>query len=224
MSLVNWNKSTFGNIYMKKRRILAHIAGIQKCIANHHNNRLLNLDTKPRKYPNDILAQEEILWYQKSKEDWIRSDDRNTKYYHALTVVRRSMNRIGALKSESGEWLTNMDTLAHHVQKFYKQFFNKDIDCNESLALKGWFSSIPTQMLNNIHVPFSDVEIKQALFDMSPFKAPRPYGFHAGFFQRMWDIVGDSIIKFARNLFDKGCLPERVNDTLLVLVPNVEYP
>ena len=97
-------------------------------------------------------------------------------------------------------------------------------NCNESLALKGWFSSIPTQMLNNIHVPFSDVEIKQALFDMSPFKAPRPYGFHAGFFQRMWDIVGDSIIKFARNLFDKGCLPERVNDTLLVLVPNVEYP
>ena len=53
------------------------------------------------------------------------------------------MNRIGALKSESGEWLTNMDTLAHHVQRLYKQLFNKDIDCNESLALKGWFPSIP---------------------------------------------------------------------------------
>ena len=70
------------------------------------------------------------------------------------------MNRIGALKSESGEWLTNMDTLAHHVQRLYRQLFNKDIDCNKSLALKGWFPSIPTQMLNNIHEPFSDVEIK----------------------------------------------------------------
>ena len=58
---------------------------------------------------------------------------------------------------------------------------------------------------------------------MDPFKAPGPDGFHAGFFQCMWDIVGDSIIKFARNFFDKGCLLERVNDTLLVLIPKVKY-
>ena len=68
-------------------------------------------------------------------------------------------------------------------------------------------------MLNGIHVPFSNAEIKQ---DMDPFKASGQDGFHVGFFERMWDIVGDSIIKFARNFFYKGCLLERVNDTLLV--------
>ena len=94
ITIVDWNKSTFGNIYKKKRGILARIAGIQKFITNHHNNHLLKLDTKLRKDLNDILAQEEILWYQNSREDWIRSGDRNTntKYYHASTVVRSSRN------------------------------------------------------------------------------------------------------------------------------------
>ena len=35
-------------------------------------------------------------------------------------------------------------------------------------------------------------DIKQALFDMALYKAPREDGFYAGFYQTMWDIVGAS--------------------------------
>lgn len=30
---------------------------------------------------NDVLKQEEMLWYHKSREKWVRLGDRNTKFF-----------------------------------------------------------------------------------------------------------------------------------------------
>ena len=73
----------------------------------------------------------------------------------------------------------------------------------------------------DIHEPFSNEEIKQALLDMDPFKSPSPNGFYVGFFKRMWSILDGSIINFAKKLFENGCLSESVNDKFLVLIPKV---
>lgn len=47
---------------------------------------------------------------------------------------------------------------------------------------------------------FAD-EKKKALFDMSPFKSPGPDEIHAGFYQKMWHIVGNSIYEFTFKFF-----------------------
>ena len=57
---------------------------------------------------------------------------------------------------------------------------------------------------------------------MAPFNAFGSNGIHAGFYQHMWETVGDSIVFcFVVNFLDKGILPEGVNDTSLVLIPKV---
>lgn len=30
---------------------------------------------------NKVLAQEEMLWYQKSRENWVKFGNRNTKFF-----------------------------------------------------------------------------------------------------------------------------------------------
>ena len=62
------------------------------------------------------------------------------------------------------------------------------------------------------------------LFDKVPFKAPQKDGLHAGFYQKAWNIVGDSLCEFVLNFLEIGLLPERANDTLLVLIPKVKHP
>lgn len=45
------------------------------------------LDSKLKKELDETPKQEEMLWFQKSREEWIKSE-LNTKYYHAATMIR----------------------------------------------------------------------------------------------------------------------------------------
>lgn len=48
----------------------------------------------------EVLTQEELLWQQKSIQDWIMHGDRNTSYFHQKTINRRRHNRIEAIKND----------------------------------------------------------------------------------------------------------------------------
>lgn len=62
-------------------------------------------------------------------------------------------------------------------------------------------------MNNNLLKPFTSKEIKAALFDMYPSKAPGYDGMTAGFFQRYWDIVGLDVCRAVQSFFHSGgCL------------------
>ena len=65
-------------------------------------------------------------------------------------------------------------------------------------------------------------EIKEVLWSMQPYKAPRPDGLHVGFFQRFWLLVGDSV----REEVEKALLTRKVleylNKTHIVLIPKIE--
>ena len=46
-------------------------------------------------------------------------------------------------------------------------------------------------------------EVKEALWSIKAYKTPRPDGLHAGFFQRFWLVVGDSVLKEVMDVFTK---------------------
>lgn len=56
---------------------------------------------------------------------------------------------------------------------------------------------------------------------MAHFKAPGPEGLHASFYQMEWSIVGNSVIKQAKEFFLTGTMPCNLND---MLVPKVHNP
>jgi wobble nucleotide-excising tRNase len=43
---------------------------------------------------NGLLEQEELKWKQRAKEEWLKSRNRNTKYFHAYATQRRRRNTI----------------------------------------------------------------------------------------------------------------------------------
>jgi hypothetical protein len=46
--------------------------------------------------------QEEILWRQKSRVQWLKEGERNTKFFHRSMVHRRYINRITKLEDAQG--------------------------------------------------------------------------------------------------------------------------
>ncbi|KAL7165458.1 hypothetical protein ACSBR2_041192 [Camellia fascicularis] len=59
----SWNKSIFGNVF----QLLGRIEGIQKAQSNKFSHNLFILEKELAKEYNNILYQEELLWFQKSR-------------------------------------------------------------------------------------------------------------------------------------------------------------
>lgn len=76
--LDEWNKNIFGNIHKNKRRLLARIDGIQKRLDVLWYHRLVKLGAKLKEEVDEILAQEELMWSQKSNDEWIQSLETET--------------------------------------------------------------------------------------------------------------------------------------------------
>jgi hypothetical protein len=77
------------------------------------------------------------------------------------------------------------------------------------------------------HVLAQDVtreEIKHAMFSLKKNKALGLDGFNAGFFKRMWDIVGENVINVVSSFFQSRRMLKEMNATSISLIPKVANP
>ena len=62
-----WNKEVFGNIFWKKKNLMARLLGVQRVLASQPSQRMINLQNLLNDELNGILAMEEELWTMKSR-------------------------------------------------------------------------------------------------------------------------------------------------------------
>lgn len=164
---IKFNKEKFGNIFANKRHLEAQLQGIQRTLENVDSGSLYDL---LREYEG-ILFQEESLWFQKSREKWIRLGSRNTKFFHAQTVVRRKRNKIHGLQLPSGEWCTEPNILQEEVVKFFKNLF-----CTKEALQQSSCNTNITPLCDAGKValtqPVTKKEVHRALMSMKSYKAP----------------------------------------------------
>lgn len=172
-----------------------------------------------------VLEQEEVLWFQKSREKWIALGDRNTTYFHTSTIIRRRKNRIESLKGDDGRWISNLKDLEDLATDFYKWLYSMDdVDEVVSGLPQTGFMRLSHSELAELDKPFSGVEVENSVRSMGKFKASGPDGFQPVFYQHCWEVVGPSVINFVLNFFQSGVLPEETNDALVVLIAKVLKP
>ncbi|XP_040996130.1 uncharacterized protein LOC121242318 [Juglans microcarpa x Juglans regia] len=79
-------------------------------------------------------------------------------------------------------------------------------------------------MRSDLERDFTNEEVLVALKQMSPFKAPGPDGFSAGFFLDHWGIVGMEVTQAVLDFLKNGEMPTSLNHTIIALVPKVNSP
>ena len=84
---IRWNGSHFGNIFTRKKNLLARINGIQRALFVRPSAFLVNLENELLKELDRVLNQEEELWAMKSRVNWMIQGDQNTNFYHVSTLV-----------------------------------------------------------------------------------------------------------------------------------------
>lgn len=104
-----WNKDVFGSGFTKKKRLLARLNGVQKAMERNSSPFLFNLNRDLHDELILVLQQEEVLWFQKSTENWLTQGDRNTSYYHLSTIIKRRGNKLEGLFDSNKNWIEDKE-------------------------------------------------------------------------------------------------------------------
>jgi len=172
----------------------------------------------------EAYRDEEDYWFQKSRNMWYSSGDRNTEFYHALTRQRRVRNRIVGLHDADGNWITDDEG----VEKVAVNYFDELFTTTSPTAFDNFLSeiqpSISTQTNGWLLKPATEEEIRQALFMMHPGKAPGPDGMTALFFQHSWHIIKTDLVELVNNFLLTGELDTLLNITNICMIPKTERP
>lgn len=150
----------------------------------------LNLDWE------NLCKQEEIFWRQKSRVQWLKEGERNTRFFHRSTLTNRTHNRISSILNEDGElWTTHENIEAVMVQHFKGITNETNIDRNHNI--KEIIKNIPRMVSRednfNLIKPVAEEEVSTVIKEMQNSKAPSPDGFNVDFFKACWNVVKQDI-------------------------------
>ncbi|XP_039053962.1 uncharacterized protein LOC120196158 [Hibiscus syriacus] len=112
----------------------------------------------------------------------------------------------------------------NHTRNFYEKLFTSELNNPQPYESRGLFPSLTSVQLNTLSRPFSNEEIKGALFSMGALKASGLDGIHASLYHRNWETVGGNVCRLVKHVLEGGTMEESLNSTLLVLLPKVDNP
>ena len=155
------------------------------------------------------------------QKNWIISGERNTTYFHISVLNRRSKNRITCVQNSEGEWCRNLEEVKEIFNLSFKKLYKSEqVFCSITPQWRSdWCAKLSQEEVGSLTNIPSDGQIWNALKSMKPYKAPGVDGLHAGFFQRFWLVVGDSVKREIKKVFIRQKVPDYLNQTLIALIP-----
>ncbi|XP_057794871.1 uncharacterized protein LOC131011108 [Salvia miltiorrhiza] len=221
--LEKWKNSDFDNPTKKieelrKKRIKLLNAGASK--STSADLKVLEADLER------MLEAEEVHWKQRSRANWLGFGDRNTSYFHAFASARKKKNDIPALVDNLGVLQKDDKVKALIVQNYFSEMFKSDspqpsIVKAVTARISSYFGEEEVRILD---APFTKNDVRNAVFQMSPHKAPGPDGFPPVFFQKYWGEIGGTVTKEVLQVLNGGGKVQEWNKTLIVLIPKITKP
>ncbi|OMO75803.1 hypothetical protein COLO4_25872 [Corchorus olitorius] len=142
-----WNKSAFGNLFERKIRVEAQLGELQERIDDQQKR---ENEEKVRAEMVEILEQEQLLWIQKSRANWIVRGERNTR-------------------------TENQNEIEQEFIEHFKDVFSNREEASEQeirASLDGLLiPSLIDEHNQILEQPFSREEIKTVAFQINPLKA-----------------------------------------------------
>ena len=169
-----------------------------------------------------LLREEELKWYQRSKAQFLLEGDANMRYFHSVANGRHGKKLILSLVQDEGT-IEGHEQLKSYITSYYKGLFGapeeSDISLDESRIDD--IPQVSPEENNFLTSPYSEEEIRKAVFQMEHNKAPGPDGFPAEFYQSFWDIIKEDILELFAQLHSGQLDLFRINFGEIILLPKV---
>ncbi|CAM9000895.1 unnamed protein product [Rhodiola kirilowii] len=214
-----WNSSTFGNVQGIVKGLKNRLEVIKTLV---RTDDVVEEEGRLSEELDQWLLREEVLWLQRSQISWLKFGDRNTKFLHACANQRRKKNWIKELRDNRGNRFSDKNKLTSMATDYFNEIFRPSytddvVDWSRQLVCLQ--PVISEEMNRGLLEDISEEEVRRAVFNMSPLKAPGVDGFPALFYQKNWGNIRGYVMAYVRELWMNGVLEDRLNKTLIVLIP-----
>ena len=122
-ALKKWNKEVFRKCQERINAILKRIKEIQSQPPSFQYG---DLEAALQAELSEWLLRSETLWRQKSRELWLKLGDKNSKFFHLSTIVRRKRNSIDAIRDGNGSWITEGNAIRKRFLDHFKDLFQQN--------------------------------------------------------------------------------------------------
>ena len=145
-----------------------------------------------------------------------------TQFFHSKASQRRRRNHIKRIKNSEGDWVEEEEDIVMVAVDYFDNLFTAGTcsqidDCLNTVPYK-----LTPEMQQELTFDFTAEEIKAALFQIGPTKAPGLDGMNALFFQNFWHVVGESVINAVLDYFNFDVMDPAINYTYIVLIPKIK--
>lgn len=131
-----------------------------------------------------LMVNEELYWLQQSHETWLLKGDKNIAFYHRIANGKKRKNNVHSF-SCGDTTIEGTNNLLKHATGFYKDLFGPAAGNIFHLDPDTWGDDEKLTAEENDFLtrPFSEEEVKKALFSMDSNRAPAPDNIRAKFYR-----------------------------------------
>jgi mannosylglycoprotein endo-beta-mannosidase len=221
--LREWARHISG-LYKKEKKRLAGIIDTLETVAE--TQVLLQHELELKNQANEQIARllrEELKWCQRSKAQFILEGDSNTRYFHMVANGRHRKKYIHTLHQDEGT-IEGQNELKKYITKYYKTLFGPPEEANFSLdeSQTGDIPQVSNEENAFLTAPFTEEEVRKAIFEMEHNKAPGPDGFLAEFYHTFWDITKVDLLELFNDLHKGQLKLFKLNFGDIIMLPKMK--
>ncbi|KAA3452465.1 reverse transcriptase [Gossypium australe] len=173
---------------------------------------------------NMEIDKDESYWEQRARINWPKLGDRNTSFFHKQASSRKKTNLIQKLQLDDERETKEIEEMKEITRSYFVKLFSDGSQTSTDRTLSGIEACISEEDNANLKANFTKEEIRTALKEMGPTKAPGEDGLPAIFYQKCWPIIGEDVADYCLQQLNKGMDVSLINKTNIVLIPKVSNP
>jgi len=219
----HWNSEVFGNIFQEKEKLDSQMKELQQEImASGPSEALREKEVGLLQEITLKDRQEELLWKQKSRNRRLKEGDRNTKFFHQVTIQHQYQNHIRRLKKEDGSVVESQSEIEETPNEYFQDLLEEP-DVHQGTAREEVLRhilAVINEVQNSLLLqPIEMPELEEAMCRMADDKAPGMDGFTTNFFHLYWDWIKEEVMEIVEALRRARGVLKAFNATFLTLIP-----
>jgi hypothetical protein len=119
----HWSFESFGSIRAEIKRLCSQLEMARSVARSHGTSQEVK---KIESKLHEIFEREKIMYRQRSRQEWLKAGDKNTRYFQNRASHRRRKNMVLGLRRENGNLCKTNEGMGQMAHNFFHTLYSSE--------------------------------------------------------------------------------------------------